>query len=414
MCRKIPAHLLNHHQLTYINYHMKRLLLFTLSLLITGALYAQKAPKGNPIKAEAYLAKNELDNAKAEIDVAITVEKQAAKQDTWITRGKIYQALATAGNDDAIKPAMDAYNKAKEMDAESSAAQLLDIQNISQFHGSYFNLASEAYNEEDYENSYNAFNKALMVIPTDSLTIYYGALAAYQSEKFEITLDMYETMIDRNIASQELFGNAIFLAKETLKDNDKALALIKKGQVAYPDYSQFKYDEINIYLSTGRDKEALAQLDQAVKDDPNNSSLHLQLGLFKDNMGYTLMTDKDWDGAREKYGEARGHYERALEIKPEDFIANYNLGVIFVNLAKEHFDLVRDMDISTYNKSGKEITTKGNDIISQAIPYIEKSTELNTDDIDAWKALQQIYTQLKMSDKAEMAFNKVEELEGGE
>lgn len=385
-----------------------------MSLLVSGMIYAQKAPKGNPTKAEAYLVKNEIEPAKAEIDKAITLEKYSGKQETWITRGKIYQTLAVAGDDSAIPIAMEAYKKAKEIDPESSAAQLIDIQNIGQFHGNYFNLASTAYNEEDYAKSFDAFKNALMIIPDDSTTIYYGALAAYQGENYETTLDMYEDMIEMNYADKELFSSAVYLAKETLKDTDRAMSIIKKGQTAFPDHSQFKYDEINIYLSTGRDAEALAELEEAIKKEPSNSSLHVQMGLFKDNTGYTAMVEKDWDTARIKYEEAKGHYEKALEFKPEDFIANYNLGVIFVNLAKEHYDIVRDMDIATYNKSGKDLTAKANGIIEQAIPYIEKSTTLNDKDIDAWKALQQIYTQLKMNDKAEAAFNKVEELESSE
>ncbi len=393
---------------------MKRLLLLTLSFLVVGMIYAQKPPKGSPMKAESYLAKNELENAKAEIDKAVTLEKHSSKQDVWITRAKVYQAIAVAGGDEAIGIAMESYTKAKEIDPESNAAQLLDLQNISQFHGNYFNIASEAYNAEDYDKSLNNFRKALMVIPDDSTTLYYAALAAYQGDNQEVTLDLYEVIIEMNYADKELYGSAIYIAKETLKDTDRAMILIKQGQTAYPDHNQFKYDEINIYITLGNDEEALKQLEAAVLKDPGNSSLHIQLGLFKDNTGYNLMIEKKWDEARPKYEAAKGHYENALEIKPDDFIVNYNLGVIYVNLAKEHYDIVRDMDIKTYNKSGKEVMAKGNSIIVKAIPYIEKSTQLNDKDVDAWKALQQIYTQLKMNDKAEAAFNKVEELEAAE
>ena len=73
---------------------MKRLLLLTLSFLVVGMIYAQKPPKGNPVKADSYLAKNELEKAKAEIDKAVTLEKHSGKQGVWITRAKIYQAIA--------------------------------------------------------------------------------------------------------------------------------------------------------------------------------------------------------------------------------------------------------------------------------------------------------------------------------
>ena len=398
---------------------MKKLLLISLSLLVAGVVYAQKEPKGSPTKAKAYLAKNDLENARAEIDKAITLEKQMGKQDTWITRAKVYQAIAIAGDDSAITTTMESYNKAKEIDPESNAAQLLDIQDIAQFHGNYFNLASEAYNSEEYGKSVDNFKKTLMIIPNDSTALYYGSLAAFQADDFENQLGMYMGMMDHGYADKEIYSNAIYTARESLGDDDRAMEIIKRAQEKFPEHAQYRYDEINILMEAGKDEEALAQLESAVKNNPDNYTLHLQLGLFKDNMGYTLMVEKDWEGARTKYLEAKGHYEKALEITENDnFIANYNLGVIYVNLSKEHYDAVRDMDMATYNKVGKETLEKGNEIIKNAIPYIEKATELESDDVDAWKALQQIYTQLKMNDKAEAAFNKVEELEskaeGGE
>ncbi len=399
---------------------MKKLVVLTLSLLVSGVIFAQKEPKGSPGKAESYLTKNDLENAKAEIDKAITLEKQAGKSGTWFTRGKVYQAIATQGGDDsAIPVAMEAYAKVKEIDPNGSQAKLLDIQNIAQFQGFYFNKASEGYNAEDYTTALNNFKKALQIIPNDSLTLYYGSLAAYQNDDYNSQLEMYLGMMEYGYADREIYSNAIYTAKESLGDNEKAMTVIKKGQEAYPEHAQFRYDEINIYLEEGKDQEALAELTSALEKDPDNYTLHLQLGLFKDNIAYNSMTAKDWDAARAKYAEAQGHYEEALRITENDnFVANFNLGVIYVNLAKEHYDTVRDMDIATYNKSGKEVLAKGNEIISKAIPYIQKATELEPKDVEAWKALQQIYTQLKMNDKAEEAFNMVEKLEaeaqGGE
>jgi len=393
---------------------MKRIMIFSLSLLLSTMVFAQKPPKGNPVKAESLLTKNDLAGAKAEIDMAITLEKQNGKSTTWITRGKIYQAIALEGDDSAITTAMEAYAKAREIEPDGNAVQLLDLQNIAQFHGNYFNRASESYNQEDFPASLSYFQKSLMVLPEDSVTLYYGSLAAYQADDKSTALDLYTRMMDLGYANKELYANAIYIAREDLDDNDRAMVVIKKAQEAFPDHNQFRYDEINIYLETGKDDEALEQLQSALEKDPENATLHLQLGLFKDNMGYNAMTTDNWDEAKSKYEEAKGHYSKVLELKKgDDFVANFNLGVIYVNLAKQYYDEVRDMDITTYRKSGSEMTEKANGIIKQAVPLISKATELNDKDVEAWKALQQIYTQLKMNDKAEEAFNMVEKLEGG-
>jgi len=390
---------------------MKQLLTCCLLILIIGAAHAQKEPKGSPNKAENYLTKSDLPNAKAEIDMAITIEKTAAKAPTWLTRAKVYQAIALEGDDSAIATTMDAYNKYKEMNPKG--AVLIDLQNIAGFQGEYFNKGSESYNEEDFDASLANFQRALQVTPDDSLTIYYTALAAYQADKKVITLKHYKKLMAMNYADEETYGNAIYITKDLLEDNEEALALVLEAQEKYPDTQQFKYDEINIYLKQGNQEVALEKLENARKMAPENPSIHLQLALFKDNMGYNAMIEGNLEKSKDLYDQAIGHYNEVLEVtKGDDFIANFNLGVIYVNLAKATYDVVRAMDITAYNKDGKRITEEGNKIILNALPFIEKATEITPDDVEAWRALIQIYTQLKMNDKAEAALNKVDELEG--
>ncbi|MDA0196600.1 MAG: hypothetical protein O2887_13920 [Bacteroidetes bacterium] len=390
---------------------MKQLLTCCLSILIIGAVNAQKEPKGSPTKAESYLSKGDLSNAKVEIDKAMTIEKIAAKADTWLTKAKVYQAIALEGDDGAIAITMEAYNKYKEMDPKGGI--FVDLQNIAGFQGEYFNKGSESYNDEDYDASLANFHRALQVSPNDSLTIYYSALAAYQADKKDITLKHYKKLMALNYADAETYGNAIYIAKDILEDNDEALVIVQEAQKKFPENSQFKYDEINIYLKQGNQEVALEKLESAGQEDPENPSVQLQLALFKDNMAYNAMTEGDKETSKELFEQAIAHYSKVLEVKDgDDFIANYNLGVIYVNLAKGRYDAVRAMDMTTYNKDGKRITEEGNKIIANALPLIEKATEITPGDVEAWRALMQIYTQLKMNDKAEAALNKVDELTG--
>ncbi|MEQ9424856.1 MAG: tetratricopeptide repeat protein [Cyclobacteriaceae bacterium] len=403
---------------------MKKILAIFLSLMIVGFVNAQKPPKGSPSKAESYLAKDDLSNAKAEIDMAITIEKTASKANTWLTRAKVYQAIAIAGDDEAIPVAMEAYGKYKEMNP--GGAQLVEIQNIPAFHGSFFNRAGEAYNQAltladegkeaeaqgQFTESMEYFQKALKVMPTDTSAMMFGASAAYQAGDNDATLGFYRRIIDMGGAQEDIYNNAIYLARNEMEDIDTALELIGQAKEAFPENTQYRKDEIQIYLDQGREKEALEKLETAVAKDPDDGALHLQLGMFKDNLAYNLTLDDKWEEAREMYGETQGHYEKVLALNPDDFVANFNLGAMYVNLSKEYYDKVNDMDIATYNKEGKEVLAKGNDVIKKSIPLLKKATELNPEDVETWKALQRIYTRLKMNKEAEDAFNKVEELGG--
>ena len=111
-------------------------------LLISTATFAQK---GSVTKADAYLAKKDYASAKAEIDVAITIEKAIGKSKTWFVRGKIYQAIALSEDDavksldgNALQVATDAYNKVLSMEKETNPTHLLATNNLSGIWGDFF------------------------------------------------------------------------------------------------------------------------------------------------------------------------------------------------------------------------------------------------------------------------------------
>lgn len=394
---------------------IKNIFVFVFAVLVTTASYAQK---GSITKAEGYLVKNELVSAKAEVDVAITLEKAVQKSKTWFTRGKVYQAIAISEDEstkaidpDAVNKCAEAYNKVLEMEKQNSSYALISTTNLDQVWGTFLNTGGTAYGEEEYESALNSFEKALVVKPTDSTTLFYAGIAAQQAGKEDKTLKYYYQMIDLGIAAPDVYSTVVYFERKN--DNpEKALEYTKKAKVAYPEDERFAQEEISLLLAMDKLDEAKTQLEESIKSDPENVTLHLNLGVLYDNIASAMASEDKKEEARANYDLAKESYINALKIEPDNFIANFNTGVIFVNMAKEFYDIVRDMDYKQYQKSGEAKTKEADAILVKGLPYMEKACEIKSDDIDGLKALQSMYTQLKMNDKAEATFNKIEALEG--
>lgn len=397
---------------------MKKVFLLVVCALSIQLAHAQY--KGSVGKAESNLAKGDLEAAKGEIDVAITDEKNAGKSRTWFTRGKIYQAIATSNNptitaldDQAIEKSAAAYQKTQEMESEGSPTYYLAQQNIDDLWGSFINVGGDAYSNEDYETAYEQFMIALRVKPKDSLTTYYAAAAAQQSGEFENALERYYEMIENGDAGNDVYSTVAYLERAEMKNDQKALEIVQQARELYPDDDKFAKEEINLLIALEQVDEAREKLESEIERDPENVSLRLNLGIMYDNLGTAMMADGKVDEGKAAYQKALGAYGKAVEVDPTNFIGLYNYGAVYVNLGKVYLDEARDMDLKTYQKQGPALLEKAQAELKSALPYLEKAHEVEPQDTDALRALYQVYQQLKMNDKAEEAYNKLEALEGG-
>ncbi|MEO9850345.1 MAG: hypothetical protein ABJH72_18665 [Reichenbachiella sp.] len=395
-----------------------KLFVLALTLLMSVASFAQK---GSVTKADAYLIKKDYANAKAEIDVAITIEKNAVKSKTWFVRGKIYQAIATSTEDavtaldaEALDKAIIAYNKVLEMDKETSPNHLIATTNLDGMWGNYINSGGTEYGEGNFESALISFENALKVKPADSVTLLYAGVAAQQAEITDKTLTYYYQMLENEDASTDVLSTLIYLERSEKKNNEKALELVRKAKELYPTETKFGQEEISLLLAMEKVEEAKVKLEVAISEEPDNANLHLNLGVLYDNLGSVKMEEGKKDEARESYSKAKESYLNAVRIDPDNYVGNFNTGVIYVNLAKEYYDEVRDMDLKSYDKYGPAKLAKADKILKEGLPYMEKATSIQPDDIGGLKALQQMYTQLKMMDKAEAILDKVDALEAGQ
>lgn len=388
-----------------------------LAILLSTVSYAQK---GSVTKAETYMNKGELADAKAEIDVAITIEKTASRTKPWYVRGQVYEAIAKSEDmavnsldPDALEKSVSAYNKVLEMEKATSSYATLSQLNLDALWGTFLNKGSVGYGEENYEVAMLAFEQALKVKPTDSTTLLYTGAAAQQAGVTENTLKYYGQMIELGYASVNVYSVVIFMHRQA-GNNEKALEYTLLAKEAYPNDKNFASEELSLLMVMNKLDEAKTKLSAAIEKDPTVVINHLNLAVLYDNEGSKLLEDGKPEEARAAWDKAVASYDKAIEMDADNFVGNYNCGAIFVNHAKEYLDKARDMDLKTYQKQGPALEEKAKGLLKKAIPYFENVIRIEPTDLDAHLTLQGVYSTLKMYDEAEAMMNKVEELEAAQ
>jgi tetratricopeptide (TPR) repeat protein len=92
------------------------------------------------------------------------------------------------------------------------------------------------------------------------------------------------------------------------------------------------------------------------------------------------------------------YYNKALELEPNNYDVNYNLGVQNFNEAVIIKGKVDAMDMNTYKTEGKAVEAAATDKFKAALPYFEKAYSIKPED-EVKGNLRSLYQILKMEDK---------------
>jgi tetratricopeptide (TPR) repeat protein len=89
-------------------------------------------------------------------------------------------------------------------------------------------------------------------------------------------------------------------------------------------------------------------------------------------------------------GEAEKAYIKAVELKPDYFEANYNLGALYVNQAAQIIDEANKLPLSA-TKEYDALKKQADDILAKSIPYLETASSLDPSDKNAFIIKRNLY-----------------------
>ncbi|SNR29787.1 tetratricopeptide repeat protein [Hymenobacter mucosus] len=354
-----------------------------LTLVAAAALHTASAQNSAVTNAVLFQRQGTLDKARTEIDKAITNEKTSGKAKTWYTRGEIYDAMVsspiyskglTAG--EGTTTAFQSYQKAIELDGKDGEFGKQAVQKLDGLYGLALNAGVESYNGKNYDEAIKSYKMAQQIRPQDTTALLYAAYAAEAKQDFSTAKEMYGKLQTNNYKSPQMYTRLLQMARQD-KNDAEAMKVLQQALQAYPTNKGFMLEELNMYISAGRGKEALDKIDRAIAADPTNSNLYAVKG---------SILDQDKQPAK-----ALEAYKKAVEVDPNNFDANFNLGVYNYNKAADLYTKASKMSLAEYNKSGKKYEADGKKFFQESIPYFEKALQAQPDDRATIASLQKAY-----------------------
>lgn len=388
------------------------LLLFAMCFAATFS-YSQKSK----VKAAYNYYKepyNDYAKAKAAIDEAVLDEQSKGMEMTWYYRGLIYSAIFRSENysslcNNCLLTAYEAFSKSLEINPKNEWADEINSIRIPWLVNQIFGQGVDQFKAKKYPEALTFFEYVLKISPQDTSVLLNTAYSAELAGRPDKAIQYYDRLIGMHYNDDKIYLALSNLYKQE-KDTSHALSTLKEGRKIYPDSLGLLLGEINIYLASGQSKEAISGLDAAIKKDQKNVSLYLALGSAYDNLANPRNANGNDLPKPLNYGElmskAEDVYKQGLNVNPNSFEINFNLGALYFNQAAEMANAGNKIKSNDEFAAAKVLYDKK---FKDSEPYLEKALELSPNDKSTLNSLKQLYVRTGETEK----YNKVKALYDG-
>ncbi len=343
-----------------------------------------------------------LDKARTSIDKAIVNEKTVGKAKAWYTRGDVYEQMMDSPiyakmlqPGEGTQKAFESYTKAIALEGKDGEYGKQAVPKLDNLYARAFNDAVTAYNAKDYDKAIGSYKLASQIKPADTTAVLYGAYAFEAKKDVAGAKANYAQLQGMGYKSVAMYSRLIQMARDE-KNDAGAMQALEAALKVYPTNKAFMLEELNMYISAGRGKEALDKIDRAIAADPTNSNLYAVKGSILDQ-------NKQPD-------LALAAYKKAVEVDPNNFDAEFNLGVYNYNRAAEAYTRASKMSLKDYQTKGKSAEAEGKKYFEASVPYFEKSLQLQPDDRNTLSSLQKVYFRLGRNADSDRLNAKLESL----
>ncbi|RAI94093.1 tetratricopeptide repeat protein [Algoriphagus yeomjeoni] len=256
-----------------------------------------------------------------------------------------------------------------------------------------FDKALERYNDDDQEMAYEFFDLAGEIDLTDTTVHYNAGFIANELGKYEEAKKHFGYLLDVEEYNKL---TVYYLMVQILTGEDKnpeaAYDLIMAAKEDYPDDKILAEYEIQLLLQLNKMDEAMASIEEALKNDPDNAGILLRSGYLKEQAG-------DMDGALEDY-------KKSVVADPEFYDGNYYTGALLLEKSREIVVELGALSDEEWEKRSESMNKESNSYYEESIPYFEKALEIRPDNTDIMAILYQVNMRLK--NEAEMEkYNKM-------
>ena len=265
------------------------------------------------------------------------------------------------------------------------------INTIAGHYGDYNQAAVDFWEAKQYMNAYMAWDCFINIVenptlaakvanvPTDTVVgeiAFNQALAAWQADSLQLALNSFRFAQSKGYNKKTLYDYALAVAV-SLGDDLTTFEVAKQGMEAYgsedPTYIGYV---INYYLQNKQFEQAFAMVDEAIASDPNNAQYYFIKGILYDN--------------QDKKAEAKAEFRKAIDMDPENWQALLQYGRV---LCEEAYAL-SDAAPTTAAEYETYFNEKIVPLFKEAADYLEKSWNINSENPEALRYLENIYYNL--------------------
>jgi tetratricopeptide (TPR) repeat protein len=219
----------------------------------------------------------------------------------------------------------------------------------------------KAYQTNNFEVAYNAFNNALSYRPGDTTLTYYTGLSAINAKNYKVGIANYEKLVKTNFSANQ----SIYLDLSRLYtlegDTVKAIAFASEGAAKFND-NQLATLEIELSLMSGKEKEVISKITEQAQKSPTNKTYPYYLGIAYSSLNEIL--------------KAEEAYLQAIKIDPSFADAYINLGGVLLNKGINTFNVANKLP-QNKQKEYDDMIKLANADFEKAFPYLEKASTLD-------------------------------------
>lgn len=222
--------------------------------------------------------------------------------------------------EDALAKAIEAYQRAYELDGGSASKVRAGLKAVGD---AYKTAAGNDFSQQQYAAAAMAFAMAYdvqLAAPSnvvDTMACFNAGFLYTVDQKFDLGRDFLEKALAYGYENN---GDTYFYLYHCyfgLKDEAKAKEVLMTGLQKYPHSTQIIEGLLAIYTQGDNDPNDIIPLvEKAIAEDPTNPALYSGLGLVYDKLSQP-------DKAIEAFA-------RSAELTPNDFGANFNLGLLCI------------------------------------------------------------------------------------
>ncbi|WP_037373568.1 tetratricopeptide repeat protein [Salinimicrobium xinjiangense] len=416
---------------------MKTRILTAVLAMFTVVAFAQKKEirrAGKAVEKGDYQeAKSYLNQAEAQLSGA----KQDEQADFYL-----YKGYALVGNGENVPTAdlmeaAEAMKKAKELGHEEAEQGMATVSNA------LVNSAIADQNAQNFQEAAKKLETSYRLNTQDTIYLYYAASNAVNTQDYDAALKYYEELQDLGFTGEEMIFTAVNKEtgeEERMASKEQRDLFVKAGTYINPQErkTESRKGEIAknvalIYIEKGENEKAIAAMEEAKKENPNDAILmqaeadmYYKMGdMQKYRETIEKVVEQNPDDATLYYNlgvssaelgekdKAIEHYKRAIELDPE--MSNARINIAYVILSQEE-PLVEEMNKLGMSKADQkkydELSVQRQEIYKEALPHLEKVLENDPNNIEAARTIMNIHYQLNNTEKAEAMKAKIDQMQG--